>query len=204
MEVRFLPLRLWIKAGIWAILLHTVGALCIDYLAWRSGLVYQVMAGQLLLLAGGVWLLSVLFIILIRLRKWGYLDPLRIILWVIGVSLLSAPLKGAGEWLMGPFLEDAYAAYPEKRAAALRDYLRKRQIEPQRIEEVIAFQNNLFRTYLEKSKNVAWVIWSKVKVLGILGVIYALILGLILRGGGSAVSPPLVQQEGNVSSAASS
>lgn len=189
MEMPLIPLKLWLRSGLWAVLLHVGGALIIDYGVWRGGFAYEVMAGQLMLLLGGIWLLIVLGVMLFSLRRWGYLDPLRIILWVLGVSLSSAPLKALGERLMEPLLQEAYDAYPAQRAAALRTYLKRQQVPPERIEEIVKIQTELFTTYREKSRNLGWLIVSKLKVLGLLGGIYALILGLLLRGGGTALPP---------------
>lgn len=186
MEIRLLPLRRWLWAGVWAVLLHAGGAWLIDFLAWKWGLVYQVMAGQLLLLAGGAWLLIVLGVVLAKLRREGYLDPVRIIVWVLAVSLVSAPIKAATEMTLDKMIPEAFAQYPEKRATELRLYLRKQQIEPKRIEEVVQFQTRLYEEYRKKSKDFFWLVAQKLKVLGVLGVLYGLILGLLLRGGGSA------------------
>lgn len=186
MEIRLLPLRRWLWAGVWAVLLHGVGAWLIDFLAWKWGLVYQVMAGQFLLLAGGAWLLIVLVVVLAKLRREGYLDPLRVIVWVLGVSLLSAPLKAATEMTLEKLLPEAFAQYPQKRAAELRTYLKNQQIEPKRIEDIVQFQIQLYDEYRAKSKNFLWLVGQKLKVLGILGGLYGLILGLLLRGGGSS------------------
>lgn len=204
MEMPLIPLRTWLNAGLWAVLIHVAGALAIDYGIWRSGLAYEVMAGQLMLLVGGVWLLIVLGVVLFSLRRWGYLDPLRIILWVLGVSLGSAPLKALGEKLLEPALREAYEAYPARRAAALRAYLKKQQVSPERVEEVIKTQTELFTLYRKRSQDLGWLIVSKVKVLGLFGVIYALILGLLLRGGGTGLPPAPAARPSSADSAGSS
>ncbi|MCX7605923.1 MAG: hypothetical protein N2170_01490 [Bacteroidia bacterium] len=204
MEMNLLPLSFWVKSGIWAILLHVSGALAVDYIAWKGGFAYQVMAGQFLLLAGGVWLLIVLIVLLLRMRRFGHIDPLRIILWVVGVAVLSAPLKAAGEWLMEPLLIEAYEAYPDRRAAALKDYLRRQQVEPQRIEEIVQMQLTLYAEYRQKSRDLLWLIGSRIKVLGLLGGIYGFILGLLLRGGGTVGSPVKALRGGSGGNAVSS
>lgn len=204
MEMPLIPLKLWLRAGLWATLIHVAGALAIDYVVWRGGFAYEVMAGQLMLLLGGVWLLIVLAVVLFSLRRWGYLDPIRIILWVLGVSLSSAPLKALGERLMEPLLHEAYEAYPSRRATALRIYLKRQQVAPERIDEIIKTQTELFALYRERSRNLGWLIVSKLKVLGLLGGIYALILGLILRGGGTGQSPLPAARQSNVDNAGSS
>lgn len=204
MEMPLIPLKLWLRAGLWATFIHVAGALAIDYGIWRGGFAYEVMAGQLMLLLGGVWLLIVLAVVLFSLRRWGYLDPLRIILWVLGVSVSSAPLKALGERLMEPLLHEAYEAYPDRRAAALRIYLKRQQVAPERIDEIIQTQTELFTLYRERSRNLGWLIASKLKVLGLLGGIYALILGLLLRGGGTAQPPLPAARQSNVDNAGSS
>lgn len=204
MEMRLLPLRAWLLSAIWAMLLHVGGALVIDYVAWTWGFAYEVMAGQFLLLAGGVWLLMVLVVFLARLRRWGYIDPLRIILWVGGVSLASAPLKAVGERLLEPALREAYDAYPQRRSEILRAYLRKQQIPPAKVEEVIATQIELFQSYRERQRHLGHVIGDRLKVLGVLGLIYGVILGLLLRGGGTAAPPGPVRAGGSGGNAASS
>ncbi|MEN2992087.1 MAG: hypothetical protein ABDH91_00845 [Bacteroidia bacterium] len=190
-----LPLRAWIGSGVAAALIHVAGALVIDYFTWKVGWAYEVMAGQFLLLAGAVWLVIVLVAFLARLRRLGYLDPVRIILWVVGVSLLSAPLKALGERLMEPLLRAAYAAYPARRAAALRTYLQqqiaagKLALSPQKIEEIIETQIRLYHAYRARQQVLGYAIIDRAKVLGVLGLIYGLILGLLLRGGGTAGLP---------------
>lgn len=184
--MRLLPLRRWLWAGAWAVLLHAGGAWLIDFLAWKWGLVYEVMAGQFLLLAGGAWLLIVLVVVLAKLRREGYVDPVRVIVWVFGVSLVSAPIKAATEMTLDKLLPEAFAQYSEKRAVKLRTYLKSQQIEPKRIEEIVQFQMKLYQEYRTKSKDFLWLLGQKLKVLGILGALYGLILGLLLRGGGSA------------------
>ncbi|MCX8112479.1 MAG: hypothetical protein N3E49_04690 [Bacteroidia bacterium] len=210
MEAHLLPLRVWIQTALWATLLHVMGALGIDYAVWQSGVVYDVMAGQLLLLVGGIWLLMVLALALLRMRRWGYLDPVRIILWVLGVSLLSAPLKALGERLIEPLLREAYEAYPEKRAAALRAYFRA-QSESGRVdvpveqqERLINQQIELYRAYRARQAHLDKVVIDRMKVLGVLGMIYGLILGLLLRGGGSALGSETTPQAKAEDSAASS
>ncbi|MCS6895506.1 MAG: hypothetical protein NZZ60_05080 [Bacteroidia bacterium] len=190
MEIRLLPLRYWMQMAAWAIIVHTLGALAIDYLAWKLGFVYEIMAGQLLLLAGGGWLLIVLLFPLWRMRRFGYLDPIRIILWVLGVSIVSAPVKAIGERLMEPALRSEYEAYPEKRAAALRAYFRA-QSESGRVdipleqrETIIRQQIDLYQAYRERQKHLGYAIVDRLKILSILGIIYGLILGLLMRGGG--------------------
>lgn len=210
MEIRLLPFRVWVQMAIWAVLLHTVGAVTIDYFMWKVGFVYEVMAGQILLLAGGMWLLIVLVVILLRMRRFGYLDPLRIIMWVLSVSLLSAPLKAIGERIIAPALQAEYDAYPQKRAAALRAYFRA-QSESGRVdipleqqERVIQQQIDLYHAYQKRQSHLGYVIIDRMKVLGVLGIIYALILGLLLRGGDSgALHPPAPRAE-SVNNAASS
>ncbi|MEN3039962.1 MAG: hypothetical protein ABDH66_00270 [Bacteroidia bacterium] len=210
MEMRMLPLKVWLKVGLWATIVHTLGALGIDYLAWKLGFVYEVMAGQLLLLAGGVWLLIVLILALWRMRSLGYLDPIRIILWVLGVSLASAPLKAVGERLMEPALRAEYEAYPEKRAAAWRAYFQA-QSESGRIdiplekrEELIRQQIELYKVYRERQKHLGYAVIDRMKVLGVLGIIYGLILGLLLRGGGISVGSAPAASAKSANNAASS
>lgn len=206
MEIRLLPLRVWVQMAIWAILLHTAGTVAIDYFVWKVGFVYEIMAGQILLLAGGVWLLIVLVLTLLRMRRFGYLDPLRIIMWVVSVSLLSAPLKAIGEKLMEPLLKKEYDAYPEKRAAALRKYFLAQSesgrvdIPPEQQEKVIQQQIELYQAYRTRQQNIGYAVIDRMKVLGVLGVIYGLILGLLLRGGGIAAAPapaPRAESGGN-------
>ncbi|MCS7296645.1 MAG: hypothetical protein RMK19_04030 [Bacteroidia bacterium] len=210
MEIRLLPLKVWVRMGIWAVVLHTIGALLIDFIMWKSGVVYEVMAGQLLLLAGGVWLLIVLFVILVRLRRSGYLDPLRIILWSIGVSVSSAPLKALGEKGIEPLLQAEYEAYPLQRARALRAYFQaqsesgRAHLSPEKQEEIIQMQTQLYLAYRERQQHLGSVIMDRLKVLGILGTVYGLILGLLLRGGGSVELPAKALQAKSEGNAASS
>lgn len=196
--------------GIWAVLLHSAGAVLIDYLMWKVGFVYEIMAGQVILLAGGVWLLIVLVLTLLRMRRYGYLDPLRIIIWIVSVSLLSAPLKAIGEKLTEPLLKTEYDAYPERRAAALRAYFRA-QSESGRIdipleqqEKVIQQQIELYQAYRTRQQNIGYAVIDRMKVLGVLGVIYGLILGLLLRGGGIAAPPAPTPRAESGDNAASS
>lgn len=209
MKVRLLSYEIWLRMAVWAALLHALGAVAIDFILWKSGFVYQVMAGQLLLMAGGVWLLIVLVVILLQMRRLGYLDPLRIILWVLGVSLLSAPLKAIGEKLIEPFLQAEYEAYPEKRAAALRAYFRAQSesgridIPPEQRQAVIEMQTRLYAEYRKRQRHLGYAIIDRMKVLGVFGLLYGLILGLLLRGGGTFVPPqpaPLEGSEGNAGS----
>lgn len=204
METPLVPLRVWVKAGVGAVLLHVGGALAIDGVAWKAGLAYEVLAGQFLLLAGGVWLLLVAAVFLVRMRRWGYVDPLRIILWVVGVAVSSAPLKAIGERMMEPFLEAAYEAYPEKHGALLRAYLLRQNIAPEKVEELVAQKIRLFEAYRARQRNLAAVVGDRLKLLGILGVVYGLILGLLLRGGGTAEPPRPDPKPGSAGSAASS
>lgn len=204
METPLLPLRVWLRAGLGAVLLHVAGALAIDTLAWKTGLAYEVMAGQLLLLAGGVWLLVVTGVFLARMRRWGYLDPVRIFLWVVGVAVASAPLKALGERAMEPLLQADYEAYPLKHSALLRAYLRRQSIAPEKIEELVAQKVRLFEAYRARQRDLGGVIWDRTKLLSVLGVVYGAILGLLLRGGGTASSPAPDQKPGNAGSAASS
>ncbi|MCS7152527.1 MAG: hypothetical protein N2253_00350 [Bacteroidia bacterium] len=195
MEMRLLPLRVWMQMAVLAALLHVIGALLIDYLAWKGGFVYQVMGGQFLLLAGGVWLLIVLALFLVRMRRFGYLDPIRIILWTVGVAALSAPLKALGEKLMEPLLRAEYEAYPEKRAAAWRAYFRAQSeggridISPKQQEEIIQNQIRLYHAYRKREEHLGYAIIDRLKILGLLGILYGLILGLLLRGDGTGGQP---------------
>lgn len=210
MEIRLLPFKIWVQMAIWAALLHSVGAVAIDYFMWKVGFVYEVMAGQILLLAGGVWFLIVLVLTLLRMQKFGYLDPLRIILWVISVSLISAPLKALGEKIIEPTLRAEYDAYPQKREAALRAYFRSQSesgridVPLERQEEVIQKQIELYREYRARQSHLMYVVLDRVKVLGVLGIIYALILGLLLRGGGTGARPEPTLRGESADNAASS
>ncbi len=204
METPLLPLRGWLSAGVGAVLLHVGGALVIDGLAWKLGLAYEVLAGQFLLLAGGVWFLLVAGVFLVRLRRWGYLDPVRIFLWVVSVAVASAPLKAIGERLMEPFLKSAYDAYPEKHGALLRAYLKRQGLSPEKVEELVTQKIRLFEAYRVRQSDVGRVLVDRVKVLGVLGVLYGLILGLLLRGGGTDAPPGPGPKPSSAGSAGSS
>ncbi|MCS6789765.1 MAG: hypothetical protein NZ580_02125 [Bacteroidia bacterium] len=195
MKTPLLPLRDWLRGGLLAAFLHVIGTLLIDYGGWKLGFAYKIMAGQFFLLAGAVWFVIVLVLVLTRLRKIGQLDPLRTILWVLGVAVLSAPLKAIGEHAMYPLLKEAYDAYPERRAAEVRAYLRSQQqsgkaeFSSEKIEEIVTMQIRLFEEYRRRQENLWLTMIDRLKVLGIMGLIYGLILGLLLRGGGIGPAP---------------
>jgi hypothetical protein len=184
MEMRFVPLSVWLYSGLLAVTLHVLGSLAIDYTSWKGGFVYKVMGGQLMLLLGWGWFLLVAVVVLVRLRRLYYLDPVRVILWVMGVALGSALLKAAGEIAMEPALRAEYEAYPTRRAVELRPYLRKQEVPESRIDSVIAFQDKLFHEYRIRQRKWHLNTWDKVKVTGLFGLILGIILGLMVRGGG--------------------
>jgi hypothetical protein len=183
MEMRFVPIKVWLYSGLLAVGLHVLGALVMDYILWKGGFVYKVMGGQFALLLGWVWFLIVVGMVLLRMRREYYLDPLRVIIWVVSVAVGSAPLKAAGEIAMEPLLSAEYDAYPAKRAAELRSYLRKQEIPESRIDSLIAFQDKLFHEYRLRQRQWPRNTWDKIKVQGLLGLILGLILGLMVRGG---------------------
>jgi hypothetical protein len=84
---------------------------------------------------------------------------------------------------MEPLLSAEYEAYPAKRAAELRPYLRKQEIPESRIDSLIAFQDKLFHEYRLRQRQWHHNTWDKLKVQGLLGLILGLILGLMVRGG---------------------
>ncbi len=183
MEMKFAPFRVWLYSGLLAVILHALGALAIDYVTWKGGFVYKMMASQFMFLLGWGWFLLVTVVVLIRLRRLYYLDPVRVIFWVVGVALGSAPLKAAGEIVMAPVLQGEYDAYPARRAKELRPYLRKQEIPESRIDSLIAFQDNLFRAYRIRQRQWHLNTWDKVKIQGLFGFILGVILGLMVRGG---------------------
>ncbi len=183
MEIRLAPLSALWKAGAFAVLLHVIGALVIDFLLWKSGWVYQVMGGQAALLAGWVWFLVVVSVVLIRLRRQYWLDPLRVFIWVLGVSVGSAPVKALGDLAKAHFLQAEYDAYPAKRAVNLRSYLRSREVPEAQIDSVITLQNTLFVAYRAREENWLLSMVDRLKVLGLLGLILGAIMGLLARGG---------------------
>ncbi len=190
MEMRFVPLKVWLYSGLLAVGLHVFGALLMDYILWKGGFVYKVMGGQFALLMGWVWFLIVVLVVLVRLRRAYYLDVIRVIAWVMGVSLASAPLKAVGEIAMTPVLSAEYDAYPARRAAELRPYLRSREVPENRIDSVIAFQDQLFHEYRLRQEQWHLNTWDKLKVQAVMGVILGLILGLMVRGGAFGASGP--------------
>jgi len=183
MEMRFVPLRVWLYSGVLAVVVHVLGALVMDYILWKGGFVYKVMASQFMFLLGWVWFLIVAVIVLMRLRRLYYLDPVRVILWVVGVAVGSAPLKAVGDIVMEPVLQAEYDAYPVRRAAELRPYLRKQEVPESRIDSLIAFQDKLFHEYRIRQRQWHLNTWDKVKVQIVFGLILGVILGLMIRGG---------------------
>jgi hypothetical protein len=183
MELRLTPLSVWLKSGAFAVTLHVAGALGIDYILWKGGFVYEVMGGQFALLLGWVWFLIATVSVLLSLRRWYYLDTLRVIGWVLGVAMTSAPLKAAGEVAMSPLLQAEYDAYPQRRAEVLGPHLRSRDVPESRIDSLIAYQSELFQAY--RARQRVWTLntWDKLKVMTLLGLILGLILGLLVRGG---------------------
>lgn len=183
MEMRLVPFRAFVRAGVFAVLLHVGGALLIDYFLWKSGWVYQVMGGQVALLAGWVWFLVVVLVVLLRLRRQYWLDPLRVFLWVLGVSVFSAPIKALGDVAKAKLLCAEYDAYPAKREAHLRPYLRSKAVPEAQIDSVIKLQNTLFAAYRAREENWLFSTGDRLKVLGLLGLILGAIMGLLVRGG---------------------
>ncbi|MGQ9864376.1 MAG: hypothetical protein ACUVRD_07860 [Bacteroidia bacterium] len=149
---------------------------------YKSGILFRIGGAPLTLIMMALGFLSICVAFLWRLRKMYYLDPVRIIGWVMMVALLTAPLAATvDKFFYTPTrLEEIYQA----REKELPTYLGKQGLDTleiaERLDQLRAEKATLFQVYPWHHYLLRQLIlWS------VLGFIYAAILGLLARGGGT-------------------
>lgn len=149
---------------------------------YESGVLLRIGGAPLTLILMALGFLSVCIAFLWRFRKTYYLDPIRIIIWVMAVAMLTVPVAATIEKLFytPQRLQEIYLA----REKQLPVYLRKQGVDSLQITEYLtrlrAEKETFLRVHPWQHYLFRQLIWW-----GVLGFIYSAILGLLARGGGT-------------------